>query len=485
MNSESDNSKIKGKVCPNCGGHLNINTEDWTAVCQYCGAEFQPDFSDQEKIELTKVSAKSKLERDKFEYEISKDKKAEEERIQKEYKKSKRFKATIVFTILFGIVTLGGLGQHVVISGLIAAVQTALMILSVLFGLQIIKCKNQKISTFLFIIALVLIIPFMAFINTHIDFDSSDSSPSSYEESDEDKTFDWDSLKMSEKLPDPGTNKGYDYGDNSLDVYEYTSEKYNDYLDECKDKGFTIDPYSEYTDNYSAFDKEGYKLRISFDDYSSEMSIELKDPISMSEIVWPDTGLAAKIPTPKSLQGNIVDDSSSFFDVYIDDVSMKGFQKYVNRCKKKGFTVDYSSDDRYFNGQNKKGDDLTVRYYGNNIMEIDVSKGDYEEDTSQNTEKKEKKKDKKKKDKKKSSKKKSGGSKDFKEVMDKYEDAVDAYIAASKDPTSAEYFEATEKYYDFMSDVDDIDEDELSTSDLEYYNEVMTRVSNKLIKAGL
>ncbi|MBQ0005168.1 MAG: hypothetical protein KBS68_04815 [Clostridiales bacterium] len=78
---------------------------------------------------------------------------------------------------------------------------------------------------------------------------------------------------------------------------------------------------------------------------------------------------------------------------------------------------------------------------------------------------------------------------DFKKMMDEYEAFMDEYIAfmkkyeSSDDTTSmmSDYMSIMSKYADFADKVDAVDEDSLSDADYEYYIDVTSRVSQKLL----
>ena len=77
--------------------------------------------------------------------------------------------------------------------------------------------------------------------------------------------------------------------------------------------------------------------------------------------------------------------------------------------------------------------------------------------------------------------------------MDDYEKFVDSYIAFMKKYNSssnqaslvADYAKYISDYADLAADIEAIDEDSLSATDLKYYTDVTTRVSKKLIDASL
>ena len=82
---------------------------------------------------------------------------------------------------------------------------------------------------------------------------------------------------------------------------------------------------------------------------------------------------------------------------------------------------------------------------------------------------------------------------DFKEAMDSYEKFFDDYVefmkkyAESDNPVGlmADYTEFMSKYTDTMKKLDDIDENELSEADANYYIEVMGRINSKLAEVAI
>lgn len=85
-----------------------------------------------------------------------------------------------------------------------------------------------------------------------------------------------------------------------------------------------------------------------------------------------------------------------------------------------------------------------------------------------------------------------GVSPELKEALDSYEAFIDEYIefmdtySDSDDPLSmlSSYTDYMQKYTDMAKKMDEIDEDSLSDADYQYYLEVQTRVSGKLLDAA-
>lgn len=81
---------------------------------------------------------------------------------------------------------------------------------------------------------------------------------------------------------------------------------------------------------------------------------------------------------------------------------------------------------------------------------------------------------------------------DFKEALDSYEDFMDDYVAFMEKYKNSDnvqemmndYNEYLEKYSELTKKMEDVKQDELTEDELNYYTEVMTRVSQKLLDAA-
>ncbi len=86
-----------------------------------------------------------------------------------------------------------------------------------------------------------------------------------------------------------------------------------------------------------------------------------------------------------------------------------------------------------------------------------------------------------------------GGSKEFREMLDEYERFINSYcdfmekFNDTKDISKlyVDYLNWLTKYAEWVAKINDIDENSLSKEDQLYYIDVMTRCSNRLIKAAL
>lgn len=164
-------------------------------------------------------------------------------------------------------------------------------------------------------------------------------------------------------------------------VYDYNEDDFSDYINACKKRGFTVDA-DEQTNTYEAFNKEGYKVFLIYDYDDKEMSIDITPPMKTSEIKWPNSGLGALLPVPKSSKGNIIDNNSESFYAYIDNTDKSAYKAYADDCAKKGFDKDSSSADTYYRAKDNKNHKIEIMYKGANKMSVSI---DYEKKKSKTT----------------------------------------------------------------------------------------------------
>ncbi len=303
--------------------------------------------------------------------------------------------------------------------------------------------------------------------------------------SDDSETFDWNDFELSYLLPEPESNKGRLLTDteNNFSIYICKSSKdeYDTYVDECKNKGFTIE--SEKTDsNYTAYNEDGYKIALWYDEADKEYHIDLSAQEEMTELEWPSRGVGSLLPDPYESIGKIVRDESNYFSVIVGEMDKDDFKYYVEECEDEGFTVDYSKTDEYFSAKNKEGYSLTVKYTGFNTVEITLTKEENENETQTNENTSQKDEEVTKSDIK-------GLRPEFIEAMNSYEEFMDEYVEFMKKYNDsngnditllADYADYMSKYAEFVDDFDKWNEEEMSDEELAYYLQVQSRVYQKL-----
>lgn len=323
------------------------------------------------------------------------------------------------------------------------------------------------------------------------DAGSSDASESSK------ASDDWPTSGLAAMLPTPeGTSCDISSDDDdyfSAHVGGYDQEMYEAYAEACKDAGFTVDG-DEGSSSYSAYNSDGYKLRLSFWDSDEELSISLEDPIANDPITWPKAGVGSLLPEPASLTGEVTIDMSEDFYADITNITPDDFKDYVDACMAAGFSVDYDRGDTYFYASNANGSDLMLDYVGFNTMTVDVMCDDDSPDanatgpatvnTTEESDAADADTDTQSSD--------SGEvTPSFKEAMDSYEEFFNQYAEFMQRysdegyPASMlqDYMNMLQQYNDCMEKLDAIDEDSLSAADEAYYLEVMARIEQKLLEA--
>ena len=174
----------------------------------------------------------------------------------------------------------------------------------------------------------------------------------------------WPASGLGAVLPAPETGDisiGYEISDVFLAYIENAShEDFLAYLEQCSASGFTVDPQQS-TDDYDAYREDGYRVTLSYSDYSEEVTITLFTPKVNSTFSWPTMGLAALLPTPATDVGTIDMDTSSQFTAYIGEADYDDYTSYVDQCIANGFTLDHSRSDDLYTADNEEGVSLRVQ----------------------------------------------------------------------------------------------------------------------------
>lgn len=150
--------------CKNCNGLMNIDDEREILSCPYCGSKELVAESDDVTIERIRNRTYKEVEFKKMEREDEREKKREEKDMIEAFSKSKLSKASLVFAIICGIMTLASFNSGRVLNGVITLLQTMLFIASLLIGKHIIKTEKYTLATIFAVLGFLLIIPFFLFI---------------------------------------------------------------------------------------------------------------------------------------------------------------------------------------------------------------------------------------------------------------------------------------------------------------------------------
>ena len=312
--------------------------------------------------------------------------------------------------------------------------------------------------------------------------------------------IEWSKIELRDQLPEPPSNRGTLFENSDEEFWVsldgVSDDQYNDYLDACVDKGFTVDAdKSSYS--YKAYNADGYSLDMSH--IGDGLSITLKAPMKFGSITWPSSTVGNMLPAPKSTTGKFSYEHDDSFFVYVGETSKADYDQYVADCSANGFNIDYDKGDTYYRADNADGYHISLKYEGNNIMAVEI-KASKNSDTgnsgpattepstettvtseSNATETKPNDTD-----------LVDGMRKDFKDAMDSYEAFMDEYVSFMKkysdNPSDvgllADYTKYMSKYADMVEKFDKWESEDLNDAELAYYIDVQARVSKKLLEVA-
>lgn len=357
--------------CLNCGAELSEDTK----FCSYCGAKVEED-TEIPPIPNTEEQNNNINEdagfKDSFYSEPipsqkieSKPNKVKEKCLEYWNKLSKFGKLATIGGAVFVILALVAFLAGRIVAGILSIVQIAIVVVAILMKKNIIKVPKSWIPIVALALSFVLIIPYFSLFKIN----SADYVK-----------YDWSSVVLAEMLPQPESPYGEIISNSedylSLDVTKTTEGQYKEYIEACKDKGFTID--TETTGSFFyAYNDKGYKLSLSYYDYKSEMHINLDSAMEMETITWPDSEMAKLLPVPKSTTGKIYNNDEDGFSVYIGNTTIDDYNAYVKACEEKGFTVDAQKKDKTFSAKNADSYKLSVDYKGNNVIYISIAEPEF------------------------------------------------------------------------------------------------------------
>lgn len=169
-----------------------------------------------------------------------------------------------------------------------------------------------------------------------------------------------------------------------IDLKKVSAKEYSAYAALCEEKGYNIETESDY-DSFEGYNENGYNINLYYSERKSELSITLKAPMKLSEIDWPDSVAASKLPKPKSKLGKFSYEYDDSFFVYIGETTNADYAEYVSACMEMGFNIDYSKGDDYYFAHSSDGWNIHISYVGNNVMSIDIDPPDEEDNTTEAT----------------------------------------------------------------------------------------------------
>lgn len=378
--------------CRGCGSVMAINPDSPVLRCSVCGSNELI----QEHKDVTVERIRCRAKQDELqtykeiqqgwqhirEKEIEADsKEAAYRREAKEVRSYRRgflFYVTIFLTVLFCFFCLIEIGSKRLLPSIISGLQIVLCITSISMGYKTVNIRRRVLRSILVLLAFLMIPVFFNTSNAAIDTQREVKAKKNQEELMA-EIIEWPQTEITKMLPVPSSNVGeiYDSSDSRLSVWIYFTprEAYNEFVQGCMDKGFTVDAEQDDT-SYRAFNQEGYLLSVYIQETDYQrMSITVDEPIKTDNLNWPGSKLVKTIPVPNSMIGEVLWERNDNFSVYVCNTSREEYDSYVNSCMERGYDFDYSRSDDTFRGADRNGNKLDVEYYGFNIMKLYVRSG--------------------------------------------------------------------------------------------------------------
>lgn len=344
--------------CTECGAALTREGKSQTLVCPYCGSKRILKENDS----LIRSQLRAKRARDLLKKQGKEEKRAEAERRRIAYSHSWGKRFTILGLLVCFLMVVVSFSDERPNAAVIAIVQSCLLFVSWMMGMQIIPTKNDSIKVIPRTLAILLILPFLLLWDTHADLPKHDP---------------WPTDGIAAQLPVPenlGTScevRSHSSGNINVSLKGIQAADALKYIEQCKEAGFTLDPFNR-DSMYKAFNEAQYELEIRNYDSIEKMYITLKAPIELTAFTWPEYAPYNLLPTPECNRAKVATERENCFEVILGDFDRDAFNAYVSRCIESGFSKDYRRGEDDFIGFNENGVELMVEYVGLDRMKIYV-----------------------------------------------------------------------------------------------------------------
>lgn len=233
-------------------------------------------------------------------------------------------------------------------------------------------------------------------------------------------------------------------------------------------------------------------------DSSSEEEVDFSTidyPDYYEDFEWPDIGIAATLPTPKSTWGNIFSESNDEFMCNVGKLTKSDYQAYIKKCYDAGYKNDYQKTSYSFTAFDDNDSELTI-YFMDSVKKMDIRL--YSIDSDSNSKNWDKDED--------ATSSEStdntisdtsdeelvdGMRPEFKEAVDSYVEFMDAYVEfvekyQAEDSPDAEMLKDYADYVSKLSEVNDkfdaLDDGDMNDAESTYYINAQLDINKKLLE---
>lgn len=218
-------------------------------------------------------------------------------------------------------------------------------------------------------------------------------------------------------------------------------------------------------------------------------------PDYYDDFEWPDIGIAATLPTPKSTWGNIFSESNDEFMCNVGKLTKSDYQAYIKKCYDAGYKNDYQKTSYSFTAFDDNDSELTI-YFMDSVKKMDITLYSINSDSNSKNWDKE-------------GNTTSTDSTDtavsdttneelvdgmrpeFKEAVDSYVEFMDAYVEfvekyQAEDSPDAEMLKDYTDYVSKLSEVNDkfdaLDDGDMNDAESTYYINAQLDITKKLLE---
>lgn len=354
--------------CSKCGAELSEDTK----FCSYCGQKIEvtppPVVEETEIPPIPHVESVKEQKAGKAKADAPKSfaDKAKDKGIESWNKLSLYGKVTTVALIAFILLCLVAFLFGKTAAGVIAVLQIVLTVVAILMKKQVIKTPKSWLHIIALALAVILFVPYVSLFK--VDYGDAEK-------------FEWSDILLADVVPAPESLFGEVMSNHddylSLYVYKTSLADYNEYVEACKEKGFTVEA-DQSEQSYYAYNDAGYKLSLYYDESDSKMHIGIDAAEEYGMLVWSDSVISSMLPVPTSTTGEITQDDETGFQAYVSNTPIEEFKAYTTACADKGFNIDAYDSDKSYSAENSEGYKLSVSYQGNNVMSISVDEPEYD-----------------------------------------------------------------------------------------------------------